>query len=144
MKHIYLEKESIYRAVADFLFGTVMGAVSILCLCVGNNIMLCALFALFCILLFFSGIMEFKTDIAYDSERMNIRNGFFHYTVEFSDIRKIERIFIRTLRMGHWRWYVITDTGKITVPFPDSLGNAALCNLLSTIQTANPDVKMSF
>ena len=140
MKHIWLEKESIYRSIADFLFGIVMGAVSVLCL-FGENKMLCVMFAVFTVLLFFSGIQEFKTDIAYDSERMYVRNIFSRSSIAYTDIQKIERIYVRTLKFGHWRWYVTTAGGKITVPFPDSTENTALLDLLDCIKKANPSVQ---
>ena len=143
MKHIWLEKENIYRSIADFIFGIVMGMMAALCLCIGNNIMLFALFLVFAVLLFFSGLMEFKTDIAYNNERMNVRNVFSFYSIAFKDVRKIERIYIRTLRTGHWRWYVVTDNERISVPFPNSIENEALHDLFENMKAANPDIKWS-
>ncbi|MBR1912698.1 MAG: hypothetical protein IJ828_10145 [Treponema sp.] len=141
MKHIWLEKENIYRSIADFLFCIVMGTVSALCL--GNNTMLCVLFAVFAVLLLFSGLMEFKIDIAYDGEHMNVRQVCARCSIAFKDIRKIERVYIRTLRLGHWRWYVVTDRERIAVPFPDSLENEALADLFACMKAANPSIKWS-
>lgn len=87
--------------------------------------------------------MEFKTDIAYNNERMNVRNVFSFYSIVFKDVRKIERIYIRTLRTGHWRWYVVTDNERISVPFPNSIENEALCDLFENMKAANPDIKWS-
>ncbi|MCR5761787.1 MAG: hypothetical protein K6G00_00215 [Treponema sp.] len=143
MKHIWLEKENIYRSIADFIFGIVMGIMAALCLCIGNNVMLFMLFALFTVLLFFSGIMEFKIDISYDSESMNVRNVFTRYSIAYKDIRKVERLYIRTLRLGHWRWYVVTDQERISVPFPDSAENEALHDLFECMRAANPEIKWS-
>lgn len=143
MKHIWLEKENIYRSIADFAFGTVMGIMAALCLGIGNNVMLFVMFTVFSVLLIFSGLMEFKIDIAYNGDCMKVRTIFSRYTISFKDIRKIERQYIRYLRMGHWRWYVVTDKERISVPFPDFAENEALNDLFECIKAVNSEIKWS-
>lgn len=140
MKHIWLEKENIYRAIGDFSFGSILGAVSFMCL-MGGSIIFFVMFTVFTLALFFAGIVEFKNDIAYDSGKMNIRTVFYRYSIKFSDIIKIERVYIREGKNGHWRWYVVTSKERISVPFPDSLENEALNDLFECIKLAKPDVK---
>lgn len=105
--------------------------------------MLFVMFTVFSVLLIFSGLMEFKIDIAYNGDFMKVRTIFSRYTISFKDIRKIERQYVRYLRMGHWRWYVVTDKERISVPFPDFAENEALHDLFECIKAVNSEIKWS-
>lgn len=144
MKHIWLEKENIYRLIAYFAFGISFGILGTLTLYFTRSKGIFIFFLLLSILLIVGGIAEIKNDIAYDESHMIVKTLLSKDFIDFRDINKIERVFIRANTVnggGHWRWNIVTGKEKITVPFPDSIENEALNDLFDCIKKANSNIK---
>ena len=150
MERIGIEKENIARIVANsfFLIASLFG---LFVICVEHlNRWYLIIPIVFSFLFIFAIITEVYECIFYDDTHLIIRSFRGIETINFIDIKKIKRDFIRSKTVhggGHWRYTLQIkakdqNTREIIVPFPQLIQNQHLQDLLSRIRKHNRNIEL--
>ena len=149
MQKIGMEKENIAGIVANsLLLGGCICALIAMCLLQAGIIPI-IISAFFILLFLFGIIVESRESILYDESHFEVRSFAGKEKIDYGDIVKISRVYIRmTARVGgHWRYYVYIkaddEIKKVIVPFPQFIENIHLQDLFSKIKFANSQVQWS-
>ncbi len=150
MEKIGIEKENIARIVANsfFLIASLLG---LFVICVEQFNRWYLIIPIVFIFLFIGAIItEIYECIFYDDTHLIIRSFRDSESIDFVNIEKIKRDFIRSKTVhggGHWRYTIQIkakqqNSREIIVPFPQLLHNQHLQDLFSRIRKQNRNIKL--
>ena len=149
MEKIGIEKENIARIVINsfFLVASLLGLFIIYL--EHLNIWFSIIPIVFIVLFLFTIINEIYECIFYDDTHLIIRSFSGKENIDFINIKKIKRDFIRNKsvhRGGHWRYTIQIksenqNTREIIVPFPQLIQNQHLQDLFSRIKKQNRNIE---
>ena len=149
MQKIGIENENVIRIVTDAL--GILASLSFLgpCWLEHGGFVPLLVASLFVLLFSFAIVAELNERIFYDDTHFEVRSFGHTEKINYSDIVKIKREYIRikTGRPsgGHWRYSVCIKTNgseqKIIVPFPQLIHNPHLQDLFSRIRDVNGEVQ---
>lgn len=150
MEKIGIEKENIVRIVANsFLLITSLLGLFVIYVEHLNRLYL-IIPIVFSFLFIFAIITEVYECIFYDDTHLIIRSFRGIESINFIDIKKIRRDFIRSKTVhggGHWRYTIQIkakdqNTREIIVPFPQLIQNQNLQDLFSKIRKENKNIEL--
>ena len=149
MEKIGIEKENIARIVINsfFLVASLLGLFIIYL--EHLNIWFSIIPIVFIVLFLFTIINEIYECIFYDDTHLIIRSFSGKENIDFINIKKIKRDFIRNKSVhggGHWRYTIQIksenqNTREIIVPFPQLIQNQHLQDLFSRIKKQNRNIE---
>ena len=149
MEKIGIEKENIARIVINsfFLVASLLGLFIIYL--EHLNIWFSIIPIVFIVLFLFTVINEIYECIFYDDTHLIIRSFSGKENIDFINIKKIKRDFIRNKSVhggGHWRYTIQIkakdqNTREIIVPFPQLIQNQHLQDLFSRIKKQNRNIE---
>ena len=148
MKKIGIEKENIARIVANSLL-LITSLLSLFIIYIEHLNRWYLIIPIVLIFIFLFAILnEVYECIFYDDTHLIIRSFSGIESINFVDIKKIKRDFIRsgTVRGGgHWRYTIQIktkdqSTREIIVPFPQLIQNQHLQDLILRIKTVNKNI----
>lgn len=151
MKKIGLEKENIVRIVADslLLIPSFIGLFVIVL--EGFSKWVLIILGIYILLFLLAIINEVYECIFYDDTHLVIQSFTGVESINFADIEKIKREFIRIQTKnggGHWRYTIKLKTEdhsskEIIVPFPQLIQNQHLQDLFTKIKNVNKNIVWS-
>ena len=148
MKKIGIEKENIARIVANSLL-LITSLLSIFIIYIEHLNRWYLIIPIVLIFIFLFAILnEVYECIFYDDTHLIIRSFSGIESINFIDIKKIKRDFIRSGTVhggGHWRYTIQIktkdqSTREIIVPFPQLIQNQHLQDLILRIKTVNKNI----
>ena len=149
MEKIGIEKENIARIVANS-FLLIASLLGLFVICVEHvNRWYLIIPIVFSFLFIFAIITEVYECIFYDDTHLIIRSFSGKENIDFINIKKIKRDFIRNKSVhggGHWRYTIQIksenqNTREIIVPFPQLIQNQHLQDLFSRIKKQNRNIE---
>ena len=148
MKKIGIEKENIARIVANSLL-LITSLLSLFIIYIEHLNRWYLIIPIVLIFIFLFAILnEVYECIFYDDTHLIIRSFSGIESINFVDIKKIKRDFIRSGTVhggGHWRYTIQIktkdqSTREIIVPFPQLIQNQHLQDLILRIKTVNKNI----